>query len=146
MLPCSQENEKLEKIRLLLILKMTCFLKMTATHKMTFKEFHDVLLDNYQLSVRRFNHLKILFNKDKMLLNKYYKIFNEYLKNDIIEKNNITEDYPGVGKVHYLPLHLVIKTDCNTTKIRIVFDASAHIKAKPCLNNILNLVPFSCVI
>ena len=59
----------------------------------------------------------------------------DYLKNNIIEKMNENE---VVTSAHYLPHHGVIKSDRETTKTRIVFDASAKCdKNEPSLNNIL---------
>ena len=58
-----------------------------------------------------------------------------------MEKVDVKKDNPDVGKVHYLPRHPAIKSDQETTKIRIVFDASAHVNGGPCLNDILNTGP-----
>ena len=66
---------------------------------------------------------------------------NDYLNDDIIEKVDVKKDNPGVGKVHYLPHRPPIKSDHDTTKKSIVFDTSAHVSGKPCLNDILDLRP-----
>ena len=42
---------------------------------------------------------------------------------------------------HYLPHHGVVRRDKTTTKLRIVFDASAKIGANPCLNDCLYTGP-----
>ena len=50
-----------------------------------------------------------------------------HLNNNIIEKVDVKKDNLGVGKVHNQPHCRVIKSDHETTKIRIVFDASAYV-------------------
>ena len=62
-------------------------------------------------------------------------------KVNVKKKVDVKKDSPGVGKVHYLPHRPVIKSDRETTKIRIVFDASAHVNGEPCLNDILDPEP-----
>ena len=42
-----------------------------------------------------------------------------------------------VGKIHYIPHQAVIREDKITTKLRIVFDASAKKENQPSLNNCL---------
>ena len=45
-------------------------------------------------------------------------MFNDYLNDDIIEKDDISKDDPGVRKVHYLPHHPVIKSDREQLRVR----------------------------
>ena len=53
--------------------------------------------------------------------------------------------HPGPGKTHYLPHHPVIRRDRETTKLRVVYDASAKMNGNPSLNDCLysgpSLVP-----
>ena len=57
----------------------------------------------------------------------------------------IVEDTPlcikGSTQVHYLPHHAVIRSDKSTTKLRIVYDASAKTEGTPSLNECLHVGP-----
>ena len=71
----------------------------------------------------------------------YNDVIQEQLKQGIIEPveqgvNN------GVGKVHYIPHHEVIRVDKETTKLRVVYDASARAgRNSPSLNDCLYVGP-----
>ncbi|XP_066919514.1 uncharacterized protein [Clytia hemisphaerica] len=62
------------------------------------------------------------FENNQQLLKDYQKIFNEQLTKGVIEKAPNDQE---VGKTHYIPHHAVIKPEKSTTKVRIVYDASA---------------------
>ncbi len=85
------------------------------------------LPNNYGLAMGR---LKSLFNnrlkKDDALLQKYDALLKEQLQKGIIEV--VTEETGNL--VHYLPHHPVVNPDRQTTKIRVVYDASAKQSAK----------------
>ena len=83
----------------------------------------------------------------------YYAAFDKirrFFKNTtpsfrIIYANGLIEDVDdpesiGIVKVHYLPHHAVIWQDKETTKLRIVYDASAKSKG-PSLNDCLYTGP-----
>ena len=92
--------------------------------KLPVKEQHDLLPDNYSNSLKRLKGLTKRFEKDHELMNNYHNIVKEQLKSGIIETVPHNEHKP-VGQVHYLPHRPVIRNDKETTKIRMVFDASA---------------------
>ena len=71
--------------------------------------------------------MKKRLDKNPELLSEYNDIINNYENEGIIEKVDVG-DYGEVGKVHYLPHRAVVRSDKNTTKVRIVFDASAKDK------------------
>ena len=90
--------------------------------KLPVKENHPPLPDNYLLSKKRLEHLKSKLEKDESLLKRYDDVIQEQLKMGIIEEINT----PGVpNNVTYLPHRAVIKENRATTKLRIVFAASA---------------------
>ena len=68
----------------------------------------------------------------------YDTIFKEHLEEGIIEKASII---PNEGCVHYLPHRPVIHNDRETSKMRIVFDASAKFKNEKSLNDVLDTGP-----
>jgi len=98
------------------------------------KDKHQTLPDNYELSLARLRNLTKRLYKTPNVLKEYNKIFTEQLQNGIIEKVD-REQEPFPGQVHYLPHQAVIREDAVTTKLRVVFDASAKVKpSSPSLN------------
>ena len=102
--------------------------------KLPVKEFHPILPDNYLLSLKRLNKLKERLDGNRELLKHYDDIFQEQLQTGIIEE---VHDEGECGNVTYLPHREVVKDQSVTTKVRIVFDASARLKGQLCLNDIL---------
>ena len=80
--------------------------------------------------------MKRKLNSDQTLLHEFDKIFKDYLNEGIIEEVKVNEN--DITSAHYLTHHAVIKTNRETSKTRIVFDASAKLdKNEPSLNDIL---------
>ena len=103
--------------------------------KMPFKEQHPLLPDNFDVAKSRLNSLLKKLRADPKIAKEYNKFFLEQLERGIIEKvdpNERTE----VRKVIYLPRKHVIREDKDTTKLKVVFDASAK-RDGPSLNDCL---------
>ncbi|XGW04840.1 hypothetical protein V3C99_015761 [Haemonchus contortus] len=78
--------------------------------------------------------------KDPKLLEQYHGVFQEELEKGIIEEV-VENDKESSTLIHYLK-HQPVKTPLKeTTKLRIVFDASSHCKGQPSLNDILHQGP-----
>ncbi|XGW34143.1 hypothetical protein V3C99_018164 [Haemonchus contortus] len=88
--------------------------------------------DNRAIALRRLMSVWTSLQRDKDLLEKYNDIFQEQLRSNIIEKVT-DEKKPVEDKIHYLPHQAVLTPQKNTTRIRIVFDASAHYEYSPSL-------------
>ena len=103
------------------------------------KEVHRPLADNFKLSLGRLTHLVEKLKEDPELCQEYSDIISNQLEAGIIEE--VPDDHhPEVGRVYYIPHHPVIRRDKDTTKVRIVYDASAK-KAGPSLNDCLHAGP-----
>ena len=101
--------------------------------RLPFKENHPLIHDNFELCKRRLLNLHQKLKDNPDLLKAYNDIFIEQKQNGIIEEVMS----PGkLGETHYIPHHPVIRDDKTTTKIRIVFDASARDNG-PSLNDCL---------
>ena len=88
------------------------------------KRVHPVLSDNFDLSQKRLLGLVIRLRQDPQVLWEYDKTIKEQMSKGIVE---IVEGsmVQNASKCHYLPHHAVIRKDKSTTKLRIVYDASA---------------------
>ena len=82
------------------------------------------LPDNYDLSVRRLRKLLKRLEQEPEILKAYDAVIKEQLQKGIVQVVEEPEKADG-ERVHYLPHHPVICGDKNTTKIRVVHDASA---------------------
>jgi len=97
---------------------------------------HPPLPDNFSIAFSRLSSLANRLKNDAFLRNSYQEIMDEQLKRGMIEPSE-----RGETGDHFIPHHPVI----NSKKVRIVYDASAHLKGCPSLNDCLligpNLVP-----
>jgi len=98
------------------------------------KDLHEPLSDNYQLSVNRLNGLLRRLRRTPEILKQYDSTIQDQLSRGIIEPVQPHEKTTNL--VHYLPHHGVIRTDKATTKLRIVYDASSKTSG-PSLNDCL---------
>ena len=57
----------------------------------------------------------------------YNKIIKQYINDGIVEPVRSTTTSYDIGSVRYLPHRAVVRQNRDTAKVRIVFDASAHV-------------------
>ena len=99
------------------------------------KKFHDRLPDNYELTLKRLHGLLHRLQQDPTILQEYNVIIQDQISKGIVQIVTDKEDVSS-GKVHYLPHHAVIRKDKETTKVRVVYYASAR-SSGPSLNDCL---------
>lgn len=87
------------------------------------KESHGTLPSNYELSLKRLTGLLRRLRQSPEVFQQYDKVIRDQLDKGIVEIVNETKIQNGV--VHYLPHDPVVRSDKSTTKLRIVYDASA---------------------
>ena len=102
------------------------------------REYHDPLPDNYELSRHRLHGLMRRLRQQPAILREYNAIICDQLEKGIVEVVPVTDDQPQ--KTHFLPHHAVIRRDKKTTKVRVVYDASARSRG-PSLNDCLYTGP-----
>ena len=98
------------------------------------RESHPALYDHYELALRRLNGPLKRLKQNPEVLKQYDSVIREQLNKGIIE--SVRDCAPITHLVHYLPHHAVVRDDKETTKLRIVYDASAKTKS-PSLNDCL---------
>ena len=103
------------------------------------KEFHDSLPDNYQLSLGRLQGLLCRLRRDPTILKEYDNVIQDQIKKGIVE---VVKDsgHPSAERLHYLPHHAIIRHHKEATKLRVVYDASAR-SVGPSLNDCLYTGP-----
>lgn len=84
--------------------------------------------------------------QNPQLLRQYNDVIQKQIEMGVLERVDIMGGPPESisggpkGPVHYLPHHAVVKPDSQTTKVRIVYDASAR-SGGPSLNDCLHVGP-----
>ena len=106
--------------------------------QLPWKEGHPALADNYQLCLRRLHGLMKRLKQDPAILQEYDATIRSQIQQGIVENVEPSEEEPKC--VHYLPHHAVVRQDKQTTKVRVVYDASARTTG-PSLNDCLHVGP-----
>ena len=97
---------------------------------------------NYTLCLKRLKSLLRWLRQDPDLLREYNATIESQLKNGIIE---IVDEVESISneRIHYLPHHAVVRRDEATTKVRVVYVASAKAEGSS-LNECLHVGPKFC--
>ena len=74
------------------------------------------------------------------MLLEYDSTIQDQIEKGIVEQVLETDEV-FCGRIHYLPHHAIIRQDRETTKVRIVYDASACAVGDPSLNDCLQAGP-----
>ena len=91
--------------------------------KLLFRLHTDFIPGNYVVAEICLTSLREQLMKDSNLLSEYDRIINDYLSMGIIEKVPLNQNIEP-GTIHYLPHRAIVKSERETTKIRVVFDVS----------------------
>ena len=84
------------------------------------------LPSNFQLALGRLRSLtKRLLTVDESVRTEYNAVIENQAKLKIIERVPVEEQSSSDNLLHYLPHHPVVRIGHNTTKVRVVYDASA---------------------
>ncbi|CAG7716987.1 unnamed protein product, partial [Allacma fusca] len=109
--------------------------------RLPFKKNTRELGDTRATALRRFYQLESRLSKNQQLQDQYCTFMKEYL--DLCHMRLIDAEDQNVpsGKHYYLPHHCVMKEASTTTKLRVVFDASAKSTSGVSLNDQLMVGP-----
>ncbi|MCP9260713.1 Pao retrotransposon peptidase family protein [Dirofilaria immitis] len=108
------------------------------------KESQKEITDIKFVGPGRIQRLKTLVKRvrtDKLLFNRYNEVILQQVQSNIIEE--VTPNMNQGGVTHYLPHHEVLTPGKSTTKLRIVYDASARLKGMKSLNDVLYRGPIT---
>ena len=110
--------------------------------KLPWKEKDVKLPSNYNIAIERLKGQFRKLKRNPEVLREYDKIIKEQEKEGIVEKVPKEEIDKATNKIHYLPHQAVVRQHAETTKVRIVYDASAkQSKSSPSLNESLHIGP-----
>ena len=107
--------------------------------KLPMKMKKEVLGDSLQIATKRFLNLERKLVKNDTMYETYKDFMKEY--EDLGHMTKIKVDDLKNNIAYYLPHHAVIREASTTTKLRVVFDASAKTTSHLSLNDILLVGP-----
>ena len=106
--------------------------------RLPFRENGSALGDSRQTAMNRFLALERRLDKDPKLREDYVRFMDEYESLNHMEEIKLDTIR---GPHFFIPHHCVLKPDSSTTKLRVVFDASAKTSSGLSLNDILHTGP-----
>ena len=105
--------------------KTVCFKEGRYEVSLPWKDACPPLPDNYELSKKRLGGLLNRLKQSPDIMHEYDTIIKTQLQHGIVEEVD-QPDKSVTGRIHYLPHHAVVRKDKETTKVRVVYDASAR--------------------
>jgi hypothetical protein len=128
------EQEEVNKQRALTEAEMACEEHFQKTHsrnkdgsytvRIPFKTERKPLGESKTLAVARLLQIEKKFTREPRYKEEYHKFIKEYLELGHMKKcNKVSSE-----ETYFIPHHAVLKESSTTTKLRVVFDASANTK------------------
>ena len=106
------------------------------TVSLPFRRTNKRIGESRTVALNRLASLERKFNGNAALREEYTRVIEEYVKLGHI---SVTKDFSDDG--YYMPHHAIIKDASTTTKLRVVFDASAKSRNGVSLNDLLMVGP-----
>ena len=106
---------------------------------LTWKATHPPLPDNYELSKRRLSSLLSRLRKEPDVLKEYDNVIRDQIERGIVEVVD-RETRPESNCIHYIPHHAIVRRDKSTTRLHVIYDASAK-SDRASLNECLHAGP-----
>jgi hypothetical protein len=94
--------------------------------------------DSKQAALRRFLYLEKKLSRDPDLKQQYSAFIQEYIDLGHMKLSEPATE-PDASNEYFLPHHAIIKPDSSTTKLRVVFDASAKSSTGLSLNDVIKV-------
>lgn len=107
--------------------------------KIPFKRSVSNLGDSQQQAKRRFWSLEKRLQADQNLKHEYVKFISEY--QTLKHMSKVNEHSDNVASAYYMPHHGVLRESSLTTKLRVVFDASARTDSGYSINELQMVGP-----
>ncbi|GFQ73516.1 integrase catalytic domain-containing protein [Trichonephila clavata] len=120
--------------------KSVCFVDGRYRVSLPWKPgMREVLQNNKTVARKRFEGLVRRFKCDHELFCEYKDVIDNYIREGIVERTSCDSLSDSQG--FYLPHHAVIRSDKTTSRLRIVFNGSAHEDGHSSLNQSLYTGP-----
>ncbi|XP_018314293.1 uncharacterized protein, partial [Mycetomoellerius zeteki] len=107
--------------------------------QLPFKDSTQKLGESYGIAERRLRSLERKLEKDLELKQRYHEFMQEYLR--LGHMTEIPLNKLNCKPSYYIPHHAVTKEDSETTKLRVVFDASCKTTSGRSINDLLRIGP-----
>ncbi|KJH49031.1 hypothetical protein DICVIV_04810 [Dictyocaulus viviparus] len=116
--------------------------KKKNDRKLPWKDNANTLSSNKGMAIQRLQSTVNKLKANPTLFQQYHKIIVQQLNQGVIEEVEEANNSTNLKEIiHYLSHHAVITPNKETTELRVVFDASAHQKRQPSLNELLHQGP-----
>ena len=102
--------------------------------KLPLKQHPSMLAESKGMAFERLKSLERRLFHNPTLKDQYIMFMREY---ESLGHMTRTKDDEITSPHYYIPHHCVLRPDSTTTKLRVVFDASAHKSAAPSLNDLM---------
>ncbi|XP_044313394.1 uncharacterized protein LOC123037340 [Drosophila rhopaloa] len=106
--------------------------------RLPLKEGHPTLGSSFEMASKRFNMLERKLSHNPELKRQYHQFMQEYIDQGHMSR---LEDIDWNHQHFFIPHHCVLRPQSNSTKLRVVFDASAKSSNGQSLNDILMTGP-----
>ena len=90
------------------------------------KEGTTPLRESRSQVIKRFLSLESTLHS-KAQFDEFKEVMEEYFEMDHAEPVPMTDMKKPFNEIYYLPMHIIRKEDCITSKLRIIFDVSARL-------------------